>query len=482
MVVDDTKSQLASCHPTGYGTQDVDACSEPPPRGGRAIPTALFVYLCAIGEGYDLGVFATVLVRLQEVFGIHAATLGILAAVLFIGMVIGACSAGPLADWIGRKKGLSTACVFLTLGTSMMALAPGVPCIVAGRIIMGIGLGLGVPMGSLYVVEISPANIRGTLGSAFGALVVLGVAVGNMTGALLQDTWQDWRVMLLLGAIIPVPVGVGLFLPFFPESPRWLALQNRTEEARRALFHLLTDEALIEKTLRDVSKEAEHSGDESMRWQNVVCPSAANRPRVVASVGVVCCMFGCGHASLGIYLPIVLKPSLGRRMAVLVTGIISAAAALNGLACSKLPEIFGRRVVLLVSHAVHIFMFVQFTYAMSPWGFEHGSLQGWWLAGSWTFGCFAYAAGIAPVSLLYAGEILPLDLRARGVGISNAGGRVVAFFVTLCLPVLMEMSKWMTYGGFLILNCCIWVFIYKVIVETRGVELEDMSKVYESKA
>jgi len=468
---------------TNYGTQGSDACPDLPksPSGGRSTPTAILVYLCAIGEGYDIGVFATVLVRLQEAFQISSKTLGILAAVLYIGAIVGACTAGPLADWVGRKKGLSVACIFLTLGTSMMALASGITSIIVGRIIMGIGVGLGVPLGGLYIVEISPVNMRGTLGTAFGAWVVLGVALGSLAGTVLQDTWQDWRVMLFLGAIIPIPVGTGLFLPFFPESPRWLALQNRTEEVRLALSHLLMDEALVEKTFRDIATEAENSTNEATRLQDVVCPSAANRNRVVASVGVVCCMFACGHVSLGIYLPIILAPSIGRRDAVLATGIISVVASLNGLACAKLPEIFGRRSVLLVSHALHIFMLVQFTFATSPWGFGV-SFKGWWLVGSWVFGCFAYSAGIAPVSLMYTSEVLPLELRATGVGLSNACGRVVAFFVTLCLPVLVHMCDWMTYGGFVTINCLVWVFIYKVVVETQGVELENVYKMYAAQA
>jgi len=150
---------------TNYGTQGSDACPDLPksPSGGRATPTAILVYLCAIGEGYDIGVFATVLVRLQEAFQISSKTLGILAAVLYIGAIVGACTAGPLADWVGRKKGLSVACIFLTLGTSMMALASGITSLIVGRIIMGIGVGLGVPLGGLYIVRFLRSTCVGPL-------------------------------------------------------------------------------------------------------------------------------------------------------------------------------------------------------------------------------------------------------------------------------------------------------------------------------
>lgn len=450
--------------------------------GGMAKAGAALVYFMAIGEGYDFGVFGIVLARLKEDIPMSSGVTGLVMACLYSGMIVGASASGPGADWLGRKKAVCVACCFLAAGTCIQAFTTGISMLIAGRLVMGIGMGSGLPLGSTYIVETSPKELRGTLGTGFGACFSIGHAMGSVAGMMLQDTWKDWRVMLMLGSFAPLVVLLGMLTPWIPESPRWLVLQGDVEAARLALQQLDGGSSSVEEVLQDIvesPRRGKVGSDMAESWMALLRPSPEHRPRIMLSVGTLCSMFVSGFLPLTIYMPVLLADDLGRRLAVEVIGMISCTNALLSFGfASVAAEYIGRRPCLLGGYAILAAMYVQLGYFVSPWGLAQGGNRGWYFAAFWFFGSLAFTAGICPVSNFYAAEVLPMDLRATGMGFGNAVARCVAFVVTGLLPVMYEQLGWLMFMGLACSSALVFVFLHSAARETHGVPLEQIDKLF----
>merc|ERR1719230_224835 len=100
-----------------------------------------------------------------------------------------------------------------------------------GRVLLGVGVGMGMSAVSSYIAEVAPAQHRGLFSSLEEMFIVLGIVAGYYCSYLLYGVSNDWRWMLGLGAVAPTIFTVLLLTPLFPESPRFLLLSGRTDEA-----------------------------------------------------------------------------------------------------------------------------------------------------------------------------------------------------------------------------------------------------------
>ena len=141
-----------------------------------------------------------------------------------------------LCDAIGRERTMIVASLLLALGAIMTALAQTITLFNIFRIIGGVGVGLCSVASALYIAEIAPAKLRGSLGIMYQLAIVVGSTAAPLVAYVLVRTLPDtvsWRWMF--GSQMAVVVLFALFLFLLPHSPRWLALQGRFEEARQVL-------------------------------------------------------------------------------------------------------------------------------------------------------------------------------------------------------------------------------------------------------
>ena len=128
------------------------------------------------------------------------------------------------------------------LGVAIMSVAPSYEILLFGRFFVGMGVGVGLAIDPLYIAEVSPASRRGELVSWSEVAINVGLVLGFSSGIVLYplDNAQEWRVMLALGAVLPI-VMIVLVLNVMPESPRWLIANNRLDEARSILERIYPD-------------------------------------------------------------------------------------------------------------------------------------------------------------------------------------------------------------------------------------------------
>ena len=225
--------------PSLYASTAADAGSERAPSG--SLPPWLPAFLtAAIGGllfGSDIGASSSVVRILgsgaSEFGALDAFSLGQVASASLFGAMIASASLIGLGDKnIGRQLELRVAAALFTVGTLIQSLAGAFPLMMLGRVIYGLGIGTAMHVAPLYIAETSPDNLRGKLVSLKEAAIVLGIVAGYVAGSIFggDENWRavfesalPFEALMLLGSLI------------VPESPRWLALRGKTDEAVRAI-------------------------------------------------------------------------------------------------------------------------------------------------------------------------------------------------------------------------------------------------------
>lgn len=233
-------SQLSLSRLSKTGSQGLLASS-------YAAYCAAFTSICGLLFGYDQGVISVILVESQflavfpEIADDNAGGgyyKGLLTAMIEIGALIGAFSQGWLADRLSRKYSIALAAAIFILGSVLQTSAQSYNLLVSARFIAGIGVGQLSLLAPLYISEISPPEIRGSLLVLEELSIVTGIVVAfwiTYGTRYIASDWA-WRLPFLL-QILP---GIVLFtgIHFLPFSPRWLVTQGRNQEALTTLSRL----------------------------------------------------------------------------------------------------------------------------------------------------------------------------------------------------------------------------------------------------
>ena len=453
---------------------------------------ALIAAAAALGGflfGFDTAVINGAVDSLRQAFGLSAALTGFAVSIALLGSALGAWYAGRLADRFGRVRTMQVAAISLAAGAVGAGLAGSVAWLMAWRVIAGIGVGVASVVAPAYIAEISPASIRGRLGSMQQLAIVLGIFVALLSDAALADAagsaahtfWLGlgaWRWMFIVGVIPALIYGVLAFS--VPESPRHLVAGGRNEEALNVLRRVLAlgSEAALRKKLGDIqlSLKREHKP----RWRDLIGGRAGFLP--IVWVGIVLSVF---QQFVGInvifYYSTTLWNSVGfsESNSFMLTVITSIVNVLVTLVAIALIDRIGRKALLvigssgmLVTLAVMAVCFAQAT----------GSGAALSLPGAWgpvalvAANLYVVFFGVSwgPVVWVLLGEMFPNRIRAMALAVAAAAQWLANFAITSSFPPMAQFSLPFSYGLYAFFALLSLLFVLKFVRETRGVELEDM--------
>lgn len=185
--------------------------------------------------GFDTGVISGALPFMQSDLNISESEVENITTFALIGAMVGALVSGYVSDLIGRKRIILVAAIIFLFGSIGCGMANGVSGLMAARIFLGVGIGVASFSTPLYLAEISPASIRGTLVSMFQLLITVGILGAFLSDSAIADDTNAscWRTMFYVGVIPAIILLVGMF--FLPESPRWLLSKGRETEALKIM-------------------------------------------------------------------------------------------------------------------------------------------------------------------------------------------------------------------------------------------------------
>ena len=192
--------------------------------------------LGAFAFGYHLAIVNGPLDAVAASLGFagDASKQGLVVSTLLAGAAAGSLAGSAAADALGRRGGLVATALPLALGAIACATAAGLPTLLAGRALAGLGIGLASALVPLYISEVAPARVRGALGSVNQLVICVGILGALLANVALPAT--AWRLMFGVAAVPAALLAAGMALA--PESPRWLASRGAGAAADAAAKRL----------------------------------------------------------------------------------------------------------------------------------------------------------------------------------------------------------------------------------------------------
>ena len=194
------------------------------------ILVAITASLGGLLSGFDMGGISGALLYINETWQLTPLEQGWLVSSAIVGSVIGAAANGVLADLYGRKKIIIATALIFIIGSVMCGLAHTAGWLIFSRIIIGIAVGMISFVAPIYLSEIAPEKIRGTLVSLYQLALTAGILLSYLINRIFANTDYNWRWMLASGMIPAVILLTGIL--FLHDTPRWLISKNKIDEAK----------------------------------------------------------------------------------------------------------------------------------------------------------------------------------------------------------------------------------------------------------
>lgn len=408
----------------------------------------------------------------------------VLVGVLSIISLLGSLAGGRTSDAIGRKWTMGLAAFIFQVGAAIMVVAPSFEILMTGRILAGVGIGFGVMISPIYIAEISPTVDRGSLTSFPEIFINVGILLGYVSNYAFSGlpAHINWRIMLGIGILPSVFIAVALFI--IPESPRWLILQNRVEEARSVLMKTNENDAEVEERLKEIQVAAGITGsdksEEKSVWHELLCPTPATRRMLITGIGIQSFQQITGIDATVYYSPEIFEAAgvVNNSKLLAATVAVGISKAVFVLIATLLIDKIGRKPLLYVSTigmTVCLFMVGVSLSLLGP-GSARIDLAILSVCGNVAF----FSIGMGPVCWVLTSEIFPLRLRAQASALGAVGNRVCSGLVAMSF---LSVSRMITVGGTFFIFCAISAlsvaFVYKYVPETKGKSLEQIEIMFQ---
>lgn len=497
-----------------------------------ALGCALLASLNSILLGYDTGIMSGALLFIKDDLGISEWQEELLVGSLSIVSLLGSASAGRIADAFGRKWTMIIAQLFFLAGALILGIAPNFSVLMVGRFLAGIGVGFALMVAPVYTAELSPASSRGSLVSLPEIFINFGILLGYIFSYILSGLplHLGWRFMLGFGAAPSIFLILSVMV--MPESPRWLVMQKRFDEAEVVLLRTSGSKAEADLRLAEIiaasgltpphsddSRKStwpgqgiveevgrpEEKSDGQGVWLELLCPTPPVRRMLILALGIQFFQQSTGIDATVYYSPAVLNKSgiTSKSGSIAATVAIGFCKTLFILVATIWLDLAGRRPLLLTSisgmtvslSALAIgFKVLGVTKASddvlpngvaeSPLGPPQASGFAPVLA---VLGLCSYVAffsvGMGPINWVLTSEVFSSRLRAQAMGLGILVNRLASGVVSLSFLSLVDsISLSGTFGLFAFMGFLGIIFIYCLVPETKGKTLEEIAKLFDTKA
>tara|TARA_R110000868_G_scaffold76774_5_gene220522 strand:- start:5471 stop:6844 length:1374 start_codon:yes stop_codon:yes gene_type:complete len=422
--------------------------------------------------GYDTAVIAGAIGFLQTKFELSSAMTGWAASSAIWGCLFGAMFAGYASDKFGRKKVLLATAILFSLSAIGSALPNTLTQFVTARFIGGLGVGAASMLSPLYISEIAPAKLRGMLVSLYQLAIVLGINfvyfVNLKIANVGTEAWNidmGWRYMLGSEMIPALLFFILLFL--VPESPRWLTLNGREEEAN-TILEKVNGKEKGKQILNEIKETI-------IAEKGTLKELFATKLRRALIIGLVLALFSqiTGINAIIYYAPEIFKNiGFGTDSALQQTVIIGFVNTVFTFVAIYFIDRMGRRTLLLWGlSGMVICLFgtgvvFYFGYSSSLWTliFILGFIA-------------SFASSLGPIPWVIMSEIFPTKIRGMAMSFATMTLWLGVVAITQFTPIMLDnLGGAYTFWIFMANAVFLLVFVYKRVPETKGRTLEEIEK------
>ncbi|KAF2815313.1 general substrate transporter [Mytilinidion resinicola] len=454
--------------------------------------------------GYDQGVVSIILTMPQfhdqyletrpgsAGYGFHV---GFMTGMLELGAFLGCLVFPKFADVYLRKWGLVAAVVVFCLGAIIQTASQNYGTLVAGRTIGGIGVGTLAMGAPLYISEVAPPNVRGSLLVLEAISIVVGAIISYWITYATKDIAGDWAFRLPF-VLQMVPALCLLAIMFFPYSPRWLVMRGRNDDSLASLSKLrrlpgsdhrvqaewkaiITEVKFQEEMTATAHPRATGLKLELAEWFDLFRPKYIRRTAVALAIPFFQQFSGINAF---VYYAPTFFAALGQdaHMSLILSGMVNICQLVAAIPTFLYLDRMGRRklaifggIAMGIPHTVMAGIVGKFN---SSWTTHTG--VGWFGVALIYIYILCYAVSYGPLAWCMPAEVFPNHLRAKGVGAATATIWLSNFVIGVSVPPMMISIGYGTYIFFACFCFAAAVFSYFLVPETSGMTLEQMDIVF----
>lgn len=441
--------------------------------------------------GFDTSVINGAVDALSADFSLGGWLQGFAVSSALLGCAVGAWFAGPVANKLGRVPTMVISSVLFLISAVGSGLAFGVTDLIIWRVIGGFGVGAASVIAPAYIAEVSPAHVRGRLGSLQQLAIVVGIFSSLLSDAILADAaggsaellwWgqEAWRWMFIAEALPAVVYGLLAFK--LPESPRFLVARGKLDKASQVL-HDFTGELDVNLKIEQIRKTLQSEQRESL--SDLRGSRLGLKP--VVWLGILLSVF---QQFVGINVIFYYSNTLWRSVgftesdAFTVSVITSVTNIVVTIVAILLVDKVGRRPMLLAGSVLMAISLTtmavafSFSYTVTDAGGQASTEldQPWSLIALICANVFVVGFGATwgPLVWVLLGEIFPNRIRASAISVAAAAQWLANFFISTTFPTFSDISLTFAYGFYAFFAILSFFFVWRKVPETKGLELEDM--------
>ena len=398
------------------------------------------------------------------------------------GLVIGSMLTFAISDRFGRRKAILITAVLYIIAIIIEVTATSFWQIVMGRFINSIPQGISASLLPTYQAECAPASCRGSLVSIYTWFVDIGAvtAVGIVYHTYMRTDSGAYRIVM--GVQMIYPLIILCCLPFLPETPRYLCMKGRDEEASKVLRSLRVNPETAAQELLEID-ESLHIHQEEGSWFDLF--KGPNLRRTTITVGIAFLEAWQGLSFIGNYL-VVFFISLGTTVTYWLVLLINSVLLMTLTCFFWAPDYFGRRPLLLTGAAV---MFATFFIMAGVGGTDVSIIsktsQRVCIAMLFIWAIF-YSSTWANLVWVTLGEMPTTRLKSKTSGLAYAVQSVSTIVITVFSPYVQSDSyvNWGAYIGFFFgsFSFIAFWFLFFFYPEVKGLSIEYMDLLFEEKA
>lgn len=457
------------------------------PLKKKNINAVVFVAtLGALAFGFDTGVISGAIPFLQLPtadggLALSADQVATVTSSLVLGAAFGGIMSGNMADRAGRKRTLLVLSILFIIGALGTSFAPSANVMVAFRFILGLAVGGASATVPVFIGELAPTHLRGTLVARNELTIVTGQLLAYTTNAIIANVFPGhphaWRFMLVLCTLPAVGLFIGTFV--LTESPRWLVAKGRIDEARSVLWQLRTEDDVSDELgmLQD-HVEKTHKESSTRFMTDLKVPWI--RRITLIGIGLAFLSQMTGVNSVMYYAPMILiDTGLGRNAALVATignGVVAVCSVAFG-SMVLLPR-FRRRPMLLTGQ-IGVTAALALMGAVFSFGAE-GAVRSYLVLAFMMLFLFFMQGFVAVIFWLMLAEIFPLKIRGKAMGLAVFANWMANFLVARVFPPLEATLGGGVFFIFAAVNLLTVFFYLKFIPETKDRSLEQLEEDFAS--
>ena len=450
---------------------------------GYVIFMAVVAAIGGILFGYDTAVISGTTEMVKSQFGLSDAGEGWYVGCALIGSIAGVLCAGALSDYLGRKKTMLISAALFSISAIGCAICGSFDGLVVYRIIGGVGIGIVSIVSPIYISEVAPAKMRGTLVSLYQLAVTVGFLFAYMANWMIDanmdptitgdvSLWdkmmntEAWRGML---GSETLPALLFFFIIFFiPESPKWLLVKGMETKAAGILGRIYNSEEEVANEI--AATNASLAGDENKgKWSDLLKPGIL--VAVIAGSAIAILGQFMGVNAVLYYGPKIFTTA-GFDNPMFSTVLVGVVNCVTTVLAVFIIDRVGRKNLIYwgVSGMILCLLALGVYFA---WGDALG-LGNIFMLTFFLAYVFCTAISICAVVFVLLSEMYPNSVRGRAMSIAGFALWIGTYLIGQLTPILLGWSEAGTFFLFAVMCVPYMLIMWKVIPETTGKTLEEI--------